>query len=59
MKTLDYSKVEYYKTNKFKFDIGKYFNQSIELFTNNWQPFVIYSLVAALLFIVSILQLLE
>lgn len=53
MKTLDYSKVEYYKTNKFKFDIGIYFNQSIELFTNNWQPFVIYSLVAALLFIVS------
>ena len=47
MKTLDLRKVEYYKNNKFKFDLGKYFNLSFELFQKNWQPFVIYSLVGA------------
>ena len=51
MKTLDYNKIEYYKNNKFKFDIGKYFNQSLELFQNNWQPFVIYALVAAIIYV--------
>lgn len=50
MKTLDYNKIEYYKNNKFQFDIGKYFNQSLELFQNNWQPFVIYALVAAIIY---------
>ena len=53
MKTLDYSKVEYYKTNKFKFDIGKYFNLAIDLFQKNWQPFVVYSLVSVCLLILS------
>lgn len=51
MKTLDYNKIEYYKNNKFQFDIGKYFNQSLELFQNNWQPFVIYALVAAIIYV--------
>lgn len=49
MKTLDYNKIEYYKNNKFQFDIGKYFNKSLELFQKNWQPFVIYSLVSAVI----------
>ena len=53
MKTLDLRKVEYYKNNKFKFDLGKYFNLSFELFQKNWQPFVIYSLVGAGIFIIS------
>ena len=50
MKTLDLRKVEYYKNNKFKFDLGKYFNLSFELFQKNWQPFVIYALVAAIIY---------
>ena len=53
MKTLDYNKIEYWKKNKFNFDIGKYFNESIELFSNNWGNFVIYSFIASLLFLIS------
>ncbi|WP_313373576.1 hypothetical protein [Chishuiella sp.] len=53
MKTLDYNKIEYWKKNKFNFDIGKYFNQSIELFSNNWGNFVAYSFVASLLLLIS------
>ena len=51
MKTLDYDKIEYYKNNKFNLDIGRYFNQSLELFQNNWQPFVVYALVAAIIYV--------
>ncbi|WP_333660367.1 hypothetical protein [Chishuiella changwenlii] len=53
MRTLDYNKIEYCKNNKFNFDIGKYFNQSIELFKNNWQQFVLYSFVSVLILFVS------
>lgn len=53
MRTLDYGKIEYCKNNRFSFDIGRYFNQSLEVFTNNWVQFVIYSLVSAIVFFMS------
>lgn len=53
MRTLDYEKIEYCKNNKFSFEIGKYFNQSIELFKNNWLQFALYSLLCVIILFVS------
>ncbi len=53
MKSLDYNKIEKYKNEAFNFDIGKYFSQAIEVFQNNWVPFVIYTLISGIIFLFS------
>ena len=54
MKTLDESKLNHAKTQKFDFKIGDYFNQAITIFSNNWQDFTLFALASAGIYLLSI-----
>lgn len=53
MKSIDLTKLEKAKTEKFNFNIGKYFNEAITIFGSHWQQFALYTFVSGLILFLS------